>query len=190
MDWARDVGWKLVSPGSAFLLFTLGHSVLKNNVDMEVSAYPIDGATRVQFLARGERSFYPGWNEDLGQATEAFARGVLHDLALRGATVDPSRLAKAGQDRKQLKALERLRRRTAPVLLALVIPVPVLVGLLSHNVLLAVAAFGWLGGAILAQMVGRLRAAGMRARVQIVLVLVPTLFFALVLSIVGAFTSG
>lgn len=190
MEWARDVGWELAAPGSAFLWFPLGHSVLKNNVEMEVSAHSADDATRVQFLARGERSFYPGWSDDIGRAAEAFARGVLGELAIRGARVNPSRLATTRQNRRRLRTLEHLRRRTAPILLALVIPVPVLVGLLSHNVLLAVGAFGWLGAAILGQMIGRLQAAGMWARVQIMLGLVPTLFFALALSIAGAFTSG
>lgn len=168
-EWARDLGWRPVAMGDAFLLFALRGHPLWGGPEAEVSAYTSDDTTRVQFLIRAS-SAYPGLEAELARAAEAFANGVCYELARRGRRVSPGYLAEPRQNRGRLTAIERIRRPAHWAILAALVPLPVVVGLLTLNSYLAVAALGWLMTLFFTEHVIRLRTVGMRATLQIALI--------------------
>jgi hypothetical protein len=185
-DWAQGLGWEPVANGGAFAAFKLGHSIFSTGIEMEVGAYTSRGSTRVQFLARAGRSPDSDWDNDMQRAAETFANGVLHELRLCGATVDPARLATARVSRESLRARERLRKWVEWGLVALFVPVPVLVWFLTHDAIFTLAAPLWIIGAILGTQFARMRANGIHARLQVVGVLILVVGIALGLTIAGA----
>jgi hypothetical protein len=187
VEWARDLGWEPVTPGSSFLAFKLGHAIFSTAIEMEVSRYAGPGTTKVQFLARARNSPDSDWNRDMERAAETFAHGVLYELRRRGASIDPSWLATARKNRKWLAPRERLRRLAEWCLVALCVPVMAMVWFLSHNTPLTVATPLWFIGAILMMQFARMRTNGIHARLQVLGVLILMLVPALGLTIAAAF---
>jgi hypothetical protein len=184
--WARDVGWSPVTTGDLFHSYKVGRSIFSTAVEMEVSAGAVRGGTRVQFLTRARPSPDSSWQKDLESTADNFARGVLSELALEGATVDPSRLATTYRDRSRLKARERFRKWAERVLVVLVIPATVLVWFLSKELFLTLATFLWIFAAIFAVQFSRFRDNGMHARLQVAAVVFIVGGTALLVTIIGA----
>ena len=168
VGWANDVGWRPVTMGTTFLVFTLRGHPLWGGPEAEVATYSSARDTRVEFRMRASLA-YPGIATEVARAVEAFGNGVCHELALHGASVSPSYLAAGRQNRELLARIERIRRPAHWAILGALVPLPLLIGLVSRNSLVVVAVLGWLATLFFLELVVRLRTIGMRASLQIAL---------------------
>jgi hypothetical protein len=171
-QWAKDLRWFPVELGEdAPLRFKLTRfNWIIDSPELEVRTYSTGGATEVRFCSDIVR-WYPGASHEVARAVDAFANGVSHELALRGATVEPHSIAEYQQNRARLATTSRVIVPTYWALLAAALPVGAIVGLASAHATWGVIAGAWLIVAMLAIAVVRYRTAGMKARFVIGLIM-------------------